>query len=94
MVRGFSSQNVAHVDDELDPVKDIETIETELAIADLQTIDKRLPRLEKESTIDRAWFLEWSTAQRPPGGGGIGSGPESGSGDDGEERRNSPISIC
>ncbi len=54
VVRGFSSQSVAHVDDELDPVKDIETIETELAIADLQTIDKRLPRLEKESTIDRA----------------------------------------
>jgi ribosome-binding ATPase len=53
VVRGFSSQSVAHVDNELDPKRDIETIETELAIADLQTIDKRLPRLEKESTIDR-----------------------------------------
>jgi hypothetical protein len=38
----------------MDPRRDIETIETELAIADLQTIDKRLPRLEKESTIDRS----------------------------------------
>jgi ribosome-binding ATPase len=54
VVRGFSSQSVAHVEDELDPLRDIETIETELAIADLQTIDKRLPRLEKESTIDRS----------------------------------------
>ncbi|MGH8872355.1 MAG: redox-regulated ATPase YchF [Acidimicrobiia bacterium] len=54
VVRGFSSTSVVHVDDELDPVKDIETVETELAIADLQTIDKRLPRLEKEATIDRA----------------------------------------
>jgi GTP-binding protein YchF len=54
VVRGFSSQSVAHVEDDLDPVRDIETIETELAIADLQTIDKRLPRLEKEAPIDRS----------------------------------------
>ena len=54
VVRGFSSQSVAHVDNDLDPSRDIETIETELAVADLQTIDKRLPRLEKESTLDRS----------------------------------------
>jgi GTP-binding protein YchF len=54
VVRGFSSESVAHVDEALDPLRDIETIETELAIADLQTIDRRLPRLEKESTIDRS----------------------------------------
>jgi GTP-binding protein YchF len=53
VVRGFRSQSVAHVADDLDPVRDIETIETELALADLQTIDKRLSRLEKEATIDR-----------------------------------------
>jgi hypothetical protein len=54
VVRGFTSESVAHVHEALDPGRDIETIETELAIADLQTIDKRLPRLEKESTIDRS----------------------------------------
>jgi GTP-binding protein YchF len=65
VVRGFTSESVAHVDnpgvwgssprsDSLDPRRDIETIETELAIADLQTIDRRLSRLEKESTIDRS----------------------------------------
>jgi hypothetical protein len=53
VVRGFTSQNVVHVEDELDPVADIETIETELAIADLQTIDKRLPRLEKDAVLDK-----------------------------------------
>ncbi len=53
VVRGFTSQNVAHVEDELDPAADIETIETELALADLQTIDRRLPRLEKEASIDK-----------------------------------------
>ena len=54
VVRGFTTASVVHVDDQLDPVRDIEVIETELAIADLQTIDRRLPRLEKESTIDKA----------------------------------------
>ncbi|HSK06225.1 MAG TPA: redox-regulated ATPase YchF [Acidimicrobiia bacterium] len=53
VVRGFASPTVAHVDSVPDPAKDIEVIETELAIADLQTIDKRLPRLEKESSIDK-----------------------------------------
>jgi GTP-binding protein YchF len=54
VVRAFASPEVAHVAAELDPGADIETIETELAIADLQTIDKVLSRLEKESTIDGA----------------------------------------
>lgn len=53
VVRGFESTNVVHVEDVLDPARDIETIETELAIADLETIDRRLPKLEKESTLDK-----------------------------------------
>jgi GTP-binding protein YchF len=54
VVRAFGAASVSHVDDDLDPLRDIETIETELALADLETIDKRLPRLEKESTIDKS----------------------------------------
>ncbi len=53
VVRVFTSPNVVHVADAIDPSDDIATIETELALADLQTIDKRLPRLEKEASIDR-----------------------------------------
>lgn len=53
VVRAFDASNVAHVEDEPNPSRDIEVIETELAIADLETIDKRLPRLEKEATVDR-----------------------------------------
>lgn len=52
VVRAFDSPEVAHVDDRMDPASDISTIETELAIADLQTIDKRLPKLEKEAKVD------------------------------------------
>jgi hypothetical protein len=53
VVRAFDAESVVHVDGIQDPARDIETIETELAIADLQTIDKRLARLEKETKIDR-----------------------------------------
>jgi ribosome-binding ATPase len=54
VVRAFDSENVVHVDGIQDPARDIETIETELAIADLQTIEKRLARLEKEVRIDKS----------------------------------------
>lgn len=54
VVRAFDASDVAHVEDVPDPEKDIGVIETELAIADLQTIDKRLSRLEKEATVDRS----------------------------------------
>ena len=53
VVRAFETPNVAHVESELDPRRDIETIQTELAIADLETISKRISRLEKEAKIDR-----------------------------------------
>ncbi|HZD24332.1 MAG TPA: redox-regulated ATPase YchF [Acidimicrobiia bacterium] len=54
VVRAFESANVAHVEEKLDPARDIEVIETELAIADLETIDRRLPKMEKEMTVDKS----------------------------------------
>ena len=56
VVRAFSDPNVVHVDGKVSPADDIETINTELILADLQTIDKALPRLEKEAKLrkDRA----------------------------------------
>jgi len=48
VVRAFTDDNVTHVDTEHNPKKDIDTINTELVLADLQTVEKRLPRLEKE----------------------------------------------
>ncbi len=64
VVRVFESGNVAHVEESLDPARDIEVIEAELAIADLQTIDRRLPRLEKESSIDRSLLPRVETLRR------------------------------
>lgn len=49
VVRAFDDPNVQHVDEKHDPAKDIEVINTELVLADLQTVGRRLPKLEKES---------------------------------------------
>ena len=49
VIRVFSDGDVVHVDGKVDPASDIETINTELALADLQTIEKSIPRLEKEA---------------------------------------------
>jgi GTP-binding protein YchF len=56
VVRAFADPNVVHVDGKISPADDIETINTELLLADLQTIEKALPRLEKEAKVrkDRA----------------------------------------
>ncbi|MDQ5971942.1 MAG: ribosome-binding ATPase [Patescibacteria group bacterium] len=49
VVRAFSDDNVLHVDEDHDPQKDIDVINTELILADLQTVQKRLPRVDKEA---------------------------------------------
>jgi GTP-binding protein YchF len=49
VVRAFDDSNVLHVDEEHNPSKDIDVINTELVLADLGTVAKRLPKLEKES---------------------------------------------
>lgn len=52
VVRAFNDPNVTHVDNDVDPKKDIEVINTELVLADLQTIEKRLARFDKEVKAD------------------------------------------
>lgn len=49
VVRAFHDDNVIHVDEKHDPKQDIDVINTELVLADLQTVEKRLPRTEKEA---------------------------------------------
>lgn len=49
VVRAFADDNVIHVDGKVDPSSDIAVINTELILADLQTIEKALPRLEKDA---------------------------------------------
>jgi len=49
VVRVFADDDVVHVDGKVDPPSDIEVIDTELILADMQTLEKALPRLEKEA---------------------------------------------
>ena len=47
VVRAFDDENVTHVSGKVDPVEDIEVINMELILADLESVDKRLPKAEK-----------------------------------------------
>jgi hypothetical protein len=49
VVRCFDDENVVHVSGSVDPVRDVEIIKTELALADLDTVEKKQQRAEKQS---------------------------------------------
>ena len=51
VTRVFDDDDVSHVEGKVSPRDDIETIQTELILADLQTIERALPRLEKEARL-------------------------------------------
>jgi ribosome-binding ATPase len=54
VVRAFENTDIVHVSEKIEPKKDIETINTELALADIETIDKMLPKIQKEAKADPA----------------------------------------
>ena len=49
VVRCFENEDVIHVNNKVDPIADIETIDTELALADLESVDKALQRAERSA---------------------------------------------
>jgi GTP-binding protein YchF len=64
VVRAFQDDNVVHVDNDIDPKKDIDVINTELVLADLQTVEKRLPKLDKEARANPKLRPQADTLQR------------------------------
>lgn len=58
VVRDFADTNVHHVDGSIDPVRDVEIIETELAMADLETVSKRLDSVRAHMKAGRTKDLE------------------------------------
>lgn len=64
VVRFFSDPNVEHVSKKVDPQSDVETIKAELVLADIATVDKALPRLEKEAKRDKSLMLKFETAKK------------------------------
>ena len=53
VTRVFRDEDVTHVDGEVNPANDISTIQTEMILADLQTVEKAIPRLEKEARMKK-----------------------------------------
>lgn len=58
VVRCFDDPNVVHVDGNVNPLRDIETINLELIFADIETIDKRLDRAKKQLKADKKYQAE------------------------------------
>ncbi len=53
VVRCFEDENIIHVDSDVDPLRDIEVINTELILADIQAVENRITRLEKLARADK-----------------------------------------
>jgi GTP-binding protein YchF len=65
MVRVFENKNITHVHNKIDPINDIEIINTELILADLETVNKRLAKIEKEAKIgNKKIFDELTTLKK------------------------------
>ena len=58
VVRCFEDSNVVHVDGNVDPIRDIETINLELIFADIETVNKRLDKAKKNLKADKKYQFE------------------------------------
>ncbi len=63
VLRAFTDPYVTHVDGRVSPKDDLETINTELILADLQTLERALPRLEKEVRLQKVRHVVLEAAQ-------------------------------
>ena len=67
VTRVFRDEDVTHVDGEVNPANDISTIQTELVLADLQTVEKAIPRLEKEARGNKSLTANLDAAKEALG---------------------------
>ena len=64
VVRCFDDSNIVHVDGNVNPIRDIETINLELVLADLETVNKRIERAAKLAKGDKKYLLEEETFKK------------------------------
>ena len=64
VVRCFEDHNVVHVDGKVDPVSDIEIINTELIIADMEVLDRRIQKAEKQAKADKTALKDLDILKR------------------------------
>lgn len=62
MVRCFEDPNVVHVEGGIDPIRDLEIIETELIYADISQLEKKLEKLKKQSKSDKKAAAQYEIA--------------------------------
>ncbi len=64
VVRCFEDTNIVHVDGNINPIRDIETINLELIFADIETVDKRIDNAKKKVKADKKYQLEVDTFEK------------------------------
>ena len=64
VIRCFEDENITHVEGGVDPIRDIELIQLELILADLESLEKRIPNLEKKAKTDKEIPAQIEMAKR------------------------------
>ena len=64
VVRAFADDNVIHVDGSVDPLRDVETINIELMMADLEVVERRLDRVAKTARTDKNFLPELEALEK------------------------------
>lgn len=64
VIRCFDDENITHVEGVVDPLRDIELIQLELAIADLESLEKRIPAMEKKIKTEKEAIAQVEMAKR------------------------------
>ncbi|MGA2655398.1 MAG: redox-regulated ATPase YchF [Gammaproteobacteria bacterium] len=64
VVRCFQDDNITHVSGDVNPKRDINTIDAELILADLESIEKRIQRVEKQSKTDKNALAEFNVLEK------------------------------
>lgn len=64
VLRCFEDGEITHVEGSVDPIRDAEIIETELMIADLESLEKRVPNLEKKAKTDKEAKITFDLIQK------------------------------
>lgn len=64
VVRCFEDENITHVEGAVDPLRDIELIQLELIIADMESLEKRIPALEKKARLDKEIAAQVEVAKK------------------------------
>lgn len=64
VLRAFTDDDVVHVEGRVSPKEDLETINTELILADMQSLEKAIPRLQKELRLDKSKAVVLEAAEQ------------------------------